>query len=107
MIPHYNFDLWQGITSSPQERNSRQIWVGETKRIPADELAAIAEDRIGVEHINREWDHLTAGHFQRSLAANGWEILPGGATEKVETLDAVTGELMVMWRAPCRRNQSG
>jgi hypothetical protein len=101
-MPHLFVDLWHGAFPRPEPYTPPARYVGLVKRIPADELPRIANGSESFVRINLEWDE-SPGSFERRLAQGQWVLAPGGATEQIEAIDLETGDLLVLWRAPCAK----
>lgn len=95
-------NLWQGISRSYRPP---VMYVGTIKTIPSSEVQRVAEGQ-SVERLSMEWDE-SERSFVRELEGNGWAVVPEGVVEQIEALDHSTGDLLVMWRAPCQRLPKG
>ena len=99
-MPHLFVDLWHGAFPKPEPCEPPTKYVGLVKRVPADELPRIANGSESFVRINLEWDE-SPESFKRTLSQGLWVLAPGGATEQIEAIDLETGDLLVLWRAPC------
>ncbi len=99
---HYFINLWHAARPVPQPGSPPTVFVGMVKRVPASVLAGLLDGSESLWRMNREWDEIPAS-VVRDLAKQGWAIVAEGDTEQIEALDGETGDLLVMWRAPCTR----
>ncbi len=98
------FRFWESAGEGPDTRAEIRFF-GILKRIP---LAAFPRDPGQLRRLAMESDE-SLDSMRRDLAKTvpvsmqGWEPLPNGTVERFEAFDRENGDLLVFWRAPCRR----